>query len=87
MPIADLVSAVTTVGFPIVCCGAMMWYVKYTTDKHREMTSELVSEHREEVRKLNEEHSEEMKHVTEAIHNNTLALQRLSDLLTKATED
>lgn len=25
---------VTTIGFPIVMCGAMAWYIKYVTDKH-----------------------------------------------------
>lgn len=68
MNINDILTAVTTVGFPIVCCGAMMYYVKYTTDKHRE-----------EIETLNTQHKDEMKEVTSAINNNTLALQKLCD--------
>lgn len=68
MNINDVLTAVTTVGFPIVCCGAMMYYVKYTTDKHRE-----------EIETLNAQHKDEMKEVTNAINNNTLALQKLCD--------
>lgn len=68
MNINDILTAVTTVGFPIVCCGAMMYYVKYTTDKHRE-----------EIETLNTQHRDEMKEVTNAINNNTLALQKLCD--------
>mgnify|MGYP005875462451 FL=1 len=68
MNINDILTAVTTVGFPIVCCGAMMYYVKYTTDKHRE-----------EIETLNTQHKDEMKEVTNAINNNTLALQKLCD--------
>lgn len=68
MNINDILTAVTTVGFPIVCCGAMMYYVKYTTDKHRE-----------EIEDLNTQHKDEMKEVTSAINNNTLALQKLCD--------
>lgn len=68
MNINDILTAVTTVGFPIVCCGAMMYYVKYTTDKHRE-----------EIETLNTQHKEEMKEVTNAVNNNTLALQKLCD--------
>lgn len=68
MNINDILSAVTTVGFPIVCCGAMMYYVKYTTDKHRE-----------EIETLNTQHKDEMKEVTNAVNNNTLALQKLCD--------
>ena len=68
MNINDVLTAVTTVGFPIVCCGAMMYYVKYTTDKHRE-----------EIETLNTQHKDEMKEETNAINNNTLALQKLCD--------
>lgn len=62
--------AVTTLGFPIVCCGAMMWYVKYITDKNRE-----------EIDKLNTQHNEEIKEVTLAINNNTIALTKLCDMI------
>lgn len=68
MNINDILTAVTTVGFPIVCCGAMMYYVKYTTDKHRE-----------EIETLNTQHKDEMKEMTNAVNNNTLALQKLCD--------
>ena len=70
MTVNDIVTIVTTVGFPSVMCGAMAWYVKDTSDKHRE-----------EVRQLNEQHNEEMQQVTTALNNNTLALQRLCDKL------
>lgn len=65
-----LIQAITTVGFPIVCCIAMMWYVKYSTDQNRE-----------EIAKLNEQHKQEMSEVTQAINNNTLALTRLCDMM------
>jgi cellobiose-specific phosphotransferase system component IIC len=67
-----ITQAVTTIGFPIVMCGAMAWYVKYITDKHRE-----------EVTKLNEQHQQEMEKVTTAINNNTLALTKLCERMEK----
>ncbi len=70
MDIQAILQAITTVGFPIVCCGAMMWYVKYSTDQNRD-----------EVSKLNEQHRLEMTEVTQAINNNTMALQKLCDLM------
>ena len=70
MDIQAILQAITTVGFPIVCCGAMMWYVKYSTDQNRE-----------EVAKLNEQHKQEMTEVTQAINNNTIALTKLCDLM------
>lgn len=63
-----ITTIITTVGFPIVACGAMGWYVKYISDRHSK-----------EVQQLNEQHQEEMKQVTEALNNNTLALQKLCD--------
>lgn len=68
----ELAQIVATVGFPITMCGAMGYFVKYITDKHRE-----------EISKLNEQHNEEVKSVTDAINNNTLALQHLCDTLGK----
>ena len=70
MDVQGLLQAVTTVGFPIVCCGAMMWYVRYITDRNRD-----------DIEKLNQQHKEEMESITMAVNNNTLALQKLSDLI------
>lgn len=72
MDVQEVITAVSTLGFPIFCSIMMMWYVKYSTD-----------EHRNEVSKLNEQHKAEMAEVTEAITNNTLVIQKLCDFLTK----
>lgn len=29
-----IITVIQSVGFPIVMCGAMAWYVKYIADKH-----------------------------------------------------
>ena len=65
-----VVQAVSTFGFPIVMCGAMAYYVKYITDKHRE-----------EVSKLNEQHKQEMLDIVKAVDNNTIALTKLCEKL------
>lgn len=70
MDIQAVLSAISTVGFPIVCVIAMALYVKYITDKHRE-----------QIDLMNEDHKREMSEVTQALNNNTLALQRLTDHL------
>lgn len=64
--------AITTVGFPIVMCGVMGWYVKYQTDRNRE-----------DVKILNEQHAKEMLGMTEAINNNTQALIELKETMKK----
>lgn len=70
MDVNVILQAVGTLGFPIVCAVAMAWYVKYITDRNRE-----------DIDKLNEQHKQEMKEVTTALNNNTLALQKLSDVI------
>ena len=72
MNISEITQVIMNVGFPIAMCCAMAWYVKDTSEKHRE-----------EVQQLNEEHNKEMQQITVALNNNTLALQRLCDKLEK----
>lgn len=71
----DIVTMITTVGFPIVACLFMGWYVKYQTDNYRS-----------EVKDMQKEHKDEIQKVTEALNNNTLALQRLCDRMEKEGE-
>lgn len=59
-----IMQAITTVGFPIVMCWALMWYIY----------------------KLTQEHKEETKQFTEALNNNTLALQKLTSKLEREDE-
>ena len=70
MNTSDITTMITTVGFPIVMCLCMAWYVKYTTDTNRA-----------DMEKERQLHDSEMTKVTEAINNNTLALQKLADKL------
>lgn len=57
MDFTQLAQLVSSVGFPIVMCGLMAWYVKYQADQHKT----------------------EMEKVTEALNNNTIAIQKLCD--------
>lgn len=68
MDFAGILQAVSTVGFPIVCCLAMGWYVKDQTEKNRE-----------QIETINEKHKAEIDKVTEALNNNTIALTKLCD--------
>lgn len=70
MNVNEITTIITTVGFPIVMCGAMGYYVKYISDKYRK-----------EVADLNEQHREETAELTKAIDNNTQALTKLCERL------
>lgn len=68
----EVLTAISTVGFPIVACIGLGWFVKYQTDQNNAEVAEMRKEHLDEISK-----------VTEALNNNTIAIQRLTDLITK----
>ena len=67
--ISDFIS---TVGFPIVCFCLCGWYVKYREDKNDE-----------KLDKLNNMHDSEISKLSDVISSNTLAIQRLTDVIGK----
>ena len=64
----DIIQIISTLGFPIACCLGLGWYVKTQTDNYRN-----------DVKDIQREHKEETKQMTEALNNNTLALQHLAE--------
>ena len=62
----EIIALIQSVGFPIVMCGLMAWYVKYITDKNRE-----------EITEEREAHKQEMSQVITAINNNTIVIEKL----------
>ena len=66
MDAQGIITVIQSVGFPIVMCGLMAWYVKYITDKNRE-----------QITAEREAHKEEMNEVVKAINNNTIVIERL----------
>ena len=67
-----VVTLISSLGFPIVVAIACFWYIKYTQDTNNARLDKMQSEHKEEISR-----------VTEALANNTLAIQRLCDKLDK----
>lgn len=69
-----ILTMISSVGFPIVMCLLMMYYIKYREDKTEENTKELNRVHTEEML----EFKNEMK---TALDNNTKAIERLTEKL------
>jgi len=65
-------SVIGQYAFPIVACVVMGWYVKYIQDNYRKDIADIGARHKEEMDK-----------VTQALNNNTLAIQRLTDYIEK----
>ena len=63
-----VVQIISTLGFPISMCIGACIFIKYQFDSNNKNMEELRKEHREEV-----------KSMTDALNNNTLALQKLID--------
>ena len=68
----EIINAITTVGFPIVSCICIAWYAKYTNDNYRN-----------DMKEASNQHKEEMSQLSQALQNNTLALQKLCTMLEK----
>lgn len=66
----QIFAAVGQYAFPIVACICMGWYVKYTQDNYRKDIQEITKNHKEEIDKVNT-----------AVNNNTLAVQKLTDVI------
>lgn len=75
----QVVQAVSTLGFPIITCFGLAWYVKDQSEKNHEYVKDQTEKNREQVNKMQEIHREEMKEITTAINNNTLALNKLAE--------
>lgn len=70
MDITALTGLISTVGFPIVSFIVCAWYVKYREDKNDE-----------KIDKLTTIHDEENKRMVDALNNNTLAINKLTDMV------
>lgn len=66
----DVIGVISQVGFPIACCVAMAWYVKYTEDKHREERIEIMVQHKASEDDLRN-----------AVENNTQVMIRICERL------
>ena len=68
----EIVSIISAVGFPIVAALGCGFFVKWQYEQNMKQNEDMRKEHKEEVAKM-----------TEALNNNTLALQKLIDKLDK----
>lgn len=66
----DYTQLIASVGFPIVACGVMAYYVKYTQDKTHELIENITAKHERE--------SEMMR---DTLQNNTVAITELTTLI------
>lgn len=68
MDFTSVLQAIATIGFPIVACIGIAWFFNKVNENYRQ-----------DIKELSLQHKEEMQAMTEAVTNNTMALQKLID--------
>lgn len=68
MDFTSILQAIATIGFPIVACIGIAWFFNKVNENYRQ-----------DIKELSLQHKEEMQAMTEAVTNNTMALQKLID--------
>ena len=68
----NIVSIISSVGFPIVAAVGCAYFVKWQYEQNQKQIEEMRKEHKEEVANM-----------TKAIENNTIALNRLLERFDK----
>lgn len=68
MDFSSVLQAIATIGFPIVACIGIAWFFNKVNENYRQ-----------DIKELSMQHKEEMQAMTEAVTNNTMALQKLID--------
>lgn len=63
-----LITAIGSLGFPIVACVALALFFNKVNDSYRN-----------DIKEMSQTHKAEMDKVTEAINNNTMVIQKLVD--------
>ena len=72
MDFQSILTAITTVGFPIVACICMGYFFLKVNENYRADIKELQSSQKEETKAL-----------VDAVNNNTLVIQQLVDKINK----
>ena len=72
MEFNTIITAIGSLGFPIVACCAMAYFFARVNDNYRN-----------DIKELQKGHEEEMTKMTEAVNNNTLVIQKLIERMGK----
>ena len=80
-------SLIASLGFPIVACGAMALFIVKRMAANDEKLETLRKEQREDILTIRREHKEEVQKMSDALDNNTRALERLTEKLGGLKDD
>lgn len=75
---SEISQIISTVGFPIAMCLVMGFFIKYTTDTHREDLHKQQESHREDLHIMQQNHKETANRLANSIDENTSVLEELA---------
>lgn len=81
MDLSALGSLIASLGFPIVACGAMAFFIVKRSEANDAKLEALRKEQREDLQIIQREHKEEVAKMSAALDNNTAAIERLTERL------
>lgn len=81
MDVSTIGSLIASLGFPIVACGAMAFFIVKRSEANDQKLETLRKEWREDLMTIQKEHKEEVAKMTDALDNNTTAIERLTERL------
>ena len=67
-----IITAICSLGFPIVACCAMGYFFAKVNENYRQ-----------DIKEINQNHKAEIDNMVQAINNNTLVIQQLLDKMEK----
>ena len=67
-----IITAIGSLGFPIVACCAMGYFFAIVNENYRQ-----------DIKEINQNHKAEIDNMVQAINNNTLVIQQLLDKMEK----
>lgn len=70
-----IITAIGSLGFPIVACCAMGYFFAKVNENYRQ-----------DIKEINQNHKAEIDNMVQAINNNTLVIQQLLDKMEKEGE-
>ena len=81
MDVSTIGSLIASLGFPIVACGAMAFFIVKRSEANDAKLEALRKEQREDLLVIQREHKEEVAKMSAALDNNTAAIERLTERL------
>lgn len=79
MDLSALGSLIASLGFPIVACGAMAFFIAKRSEANDAKLEALRKEQREDLQVIQREHKEEVAKMSDALNNNTIAIEQLTE--------